>query len=116
MKSPGVVTAVGSKVTKHKIGDKVGVGCFVDSCRTCPECKRGIEQYCTVQTIWTYNARDKEGTPTYGGYSDRIVVDENYALRMPKNLAARCVRSPALRGHHAVFTAEAVASRPRARK
>ena len=82
----GVVTAVGSKVTKHKIGDKVGVGCFVDSCRTCAECQRGIEQYCSVQTIWTYNGRDKEGAPTYGGYSDRIVVDENYVLRMPNNL------------------------------
>jgi uncharacterized zinc-type alcohol dehydrogenase-like protein len=82
----GVVTAVGSKVTKHKIGDKVGVGCFVDSCRTCAECKRGLEQYCSVQTIWTYNARDKEGAPTYGGYSDRIVVDDNYVLRMPNNL------------------------------
>ena len=82
----GVVTGVGSKVTKHKIGDKVGVGCFVDSCRTCVECQRGLEQYCSVQTIWTYNGRDKEGNPTYGGYSDRIVVDENYVLRMPNNL------------------------------
>ena len=82
----GVVSAVGKNVTKYKVGDKVGVGCFVDSCRTCPECKNGLEQYCTVGTIWTYNARDKEGKPTYGGYSDRIVVDENYALRMPDNL------------------------------
>lgn len=82
----GVVSAVGSKVTKHKVGDKVGVGCFVDSCRTCPECQQGLEQYCSVQTVWTYNARDKEGAPTYGGYSDRIVVDENYVLRMPKKL------------------------------
>ncbi len=82
----GVVSAVGRKVTKYKVGDKVGVGCFVDSCRTCPECKRGLEQYCTVKTIWTYNARDTENNPTYGGYSDRIVVDENYALRMPDNL------------------------------
>ena len=82
----GVVTAVGNKVTKHKVGDKVGVGCFVDSCRTCTECQRGLEQYCSVQTVWTYNARDKEGAPTYGGYSDRIVVDENYVLRMPNNL------------------------------
>lgn len=82
----GVVSAVGKKVTKYKVGDKVGVGCFVDSCRTCPECKSGLEQYCTVGTIWTYNARDKEGKPTYGGYSDKIVVDENYALRMPDNL------------------------------
>jgi uncharacterized zinc-type alcohol dehydrogenase-like protein len=82
----GVVSAVGKKVTKYKVGDKVGVGCFVDSCRTCPECKKGLEQYCTVGTIWTYNARDKEGQPTYGGYSDKIVVDENYVLRMPDNL------------------------------
>jgi uncharacterized zinc-type alcohol dehydrogenase-like protein len=82
----GVVSAVGTKVTKHKIGDKVGVGCFVDSCRTCSECRSGLEQYCSVKTVWTYNARDNDGAPTYGGYSDRIVVDENYALRMPKNL------------------------------
>ena len=82
----GVVSAVGKKVTNHRIGDKVGVGCYVDSCRTCPECRQGLEQYCTVGTIWTYNGRDQEGVPTYGGYSDRIVVDENYVLRMPENL------------------------------
>jgi len=82
----GIVEAVGSKATKYKIGDKVGAGCFVDSCRACPECRQGLEQYCTVQTVWTYNGRDKEGQPTYGGYSDKIVVDENYALRMPDNL------------------------------
>jgi uncharacterized zinc-type alcohol dehydrogenase-like protein len=82
----GVIAAVGKKVTKYKVGDKVGVGCFVDSCRTCPECKQGLEQYCTVGTIWTYNARDKAGAPTYGGYSDKVVVDENYVLRMPDNL------------------------------
>jgi uncharacterized zinc-type alcohol dehydrogenase-like protein len=82
----GVVAAVGGKVTKYKVGDKVGVGVFVDSCRTCPECKRGLEQYCTVLTVWTYNARDAQGTPTYGGYSDKIVVDENYVLRIPDNL------------------------------
>ena len=82
----GVVSAIGSKVTKYKVGDKVGVGCFVDSCRTCPECRQGLEQYCSVATIWTYNGRDKKGAPTYGGYSDRIVVDENYVLRMPANL------------------------------
>lgn len=82
----GVVAAVGSKVTKHKVGDKVGVGCFVDSCRTCTSCQRGLEQYCTNGATWTYNAKDKDGATTYGGYSDKIVVDENYALRMPKNL------------------------------
>jgi uncharacterized zinc-type alcohol dehydrogenase-like protein len=82
----GVVTAVGNKVRKFKVGDRVGVGCFVHSCRTCVECKRDLEQYCAVHTVWTYNARDKEGKPTYGGYSGKIVVDENYVLRMPDNL------------------------------
>ena len=82
----GMVAAVGNKVTKHKIGDKVGVGCFVDSCRTCAACQQGLEQYCTVNTVWTYNWRDLGGEPTYGGYSERIVVDENYVLRMPDNL------------------------------
>ena len=86
----GLVEAVGAKVTKFKVGDRAGVGCFVDSCRTCPECRSGLEQYCAVKTSWTYNGReqDKEDTPTYGGYSERIVVDENYVLRMPANLAA----------------------------
>ena len=82
----GIVTAVGGKVTKYKVGDKVGVGCYVDSCRTCAECQRGLEQYCAVRTVWTYNGRDFAEAPTYGGYSDRIVVDENYVLRMPENL------------------------------
>ena len=82
----GVVTAVGGRVTKHKVGDKVGVGCFVDTCRTCDPCKSGLEQYCVQVPVWTYNARDKEGAPTYGGYSDKIVVNENYVLRIPDNL------------------------------
>jgi len=73
-------------VTKYKVGDKVGVGCFVDSCRTCAECKQGLAQYCSVHTVWTYNGRDHEGAPTYGGYSDKIVVDENYVLRIPESL------------------------------
>lgn len=82
----GVVTSVGSKVTKFKVGDHVGVGCFVDSCRTCTECKKGEEQYCSVGTVFTYASKDTEGRPTYGGYSDKIVVDENYVLRIPDNL------------------------------
>lgn len=82
----GVVTAVGGKVTKFKPGQHVGVGCFVDSCRTCAECRKGTEQYCTAQLVVTYNGRDKEGQPTYGGYSDKIVVDEDYVLRIPDNL------------------------------
>ncbi len=82
----GVVKSVGDKVTRFKMGDEVGVGCFVDSCRQCAECKRGLEQYCGVQPVRTYNGRDKDGAPTYGGYSRKIVVDENYVLRMPENL------------------------------
>jgi len=82
----GIVTAVGSKVTKFKVGDKVGIGCFVDSCRTCEQCKDGLEQYCAVGAVWTYNAKDKDGEPTFGGYSDKIVADENYVLRLPENL------------------------------
>ena len=73
-------------VTKFKVGDKVGVGCFVDSCRTCAQCQQGLEQYCASVPVWTYNSREKDGTPTMGGYSDKIVVDENYVLRMPGNL------------------------------
>jgi uncharacterized zinc-type alcohol dehydrogenase-like protein len=82
----GIVTGVGSRVSKYRAGDKVGIGCFVDSCRTCPECKKGLEQYCTTHTVWTYNGREKDETPTYGGYSDHIVADENYVLRIPQNL------------------------------
>ncbi|HTS69761.1 MAG TPA: NAD(P)-dependent alcohol dehydrogenase [Terriglobia bacterium] len=82
----GVVTAVGSKVTKYKAGDKVGVGCFVDSCRACAPCIQGFEQFCIHSPVFTYNSREKDGTPTMGGYSDNIVVDENYVLRMPGNL------------------------------
>src|SRR5579862_145225 len=82
----GVVTAVGNKVTKFKVGEKVGVGCFVDSCRKCPQCREGLEQYCTVGMVLTYNGKDHEGIPTFGGYSEKIVVDENYVLRIPDNL------------------------------
>ncbi len=82
----GVVTAVGSKVTKFKVGDKAGIGCMVDSCRKCEQCKEGLEQYCAVGAVWTYNAKDKDGVPTMGGYSDKIVADESFVLRMPDNL------------------------------
>ncbi len=82
----GVVTAVGSEVTKHKVGDRVGVGCFVDSCRECSSCKAGIDQYCKPGATFTYNSVGKDGRPTYGGYSEAIVVDENYVLRIPDAL------------------------------
>ncbi|GHG95214.1 NAD(P)-dependent alcohol dehydrogenase [Streptomyces lanatus] len=83
----GVVSEVGPGVTKYKAGDRVGVGCLVDSCRECENCKAGLQQYCTGGGVGTYNALDKNGEPTYGGYSQKIVVDENYVLRIPDGLS-----------------------------
>jgi alcohol dehydrogenase (NADP+) len=82
----GVVTAVGSEVTTHKVGDHVGVGCFVDSCRECSSCLAGLEQYCKRGMTTTYNSVGRDGQPTYGGYSGAIVVDENYVLQIPGTL------------------------------
>ena len=82
----GEVTSVGSMVRKFKAGDRVGVGVHVDCCHHCPECQRGLEQYCTGGPVPTYNGRDHDGTPTMGGYSDRIVVHEDFVLRIPVNL------------------------------
>jgi uncharacterized zinc-type alcohol dehydrogenase-like protein len=83
----GKVTSVGSQVTKFKVGDLAAVGCMVDSCRECESCKDGLEQYCEPGGTYTYNSPDKVlNTQTYGGYSESIVVDENYVLRVPGNL------------------------------
>ncbi|HEY7569868.1 MAG TPA: NAD(P)-dependent alcohol dehydrogenase [Nitrososphaeraceae archaeon] len=83
----GIVNKIGSKVGRYKIGDKVGVGCFVDSCRKCEACLKGLEQYCFEGPNLTYNALEKDGkTPTQGGYSEKIVVDENYVLSIPNNI------------------------------
>ncbi|OBK84665.1 alcohol dehydrogenase [Mycolicibacter heraklionensis] len=83
----GVVTAVGSEVTKFKVGDRVGVGCFVDSCRECSNCQAGLEQYCTGGgMIGTYAGVGRDGQPTQGGYSGAIVVDENYVLSIPDEI------------------------------
>ncbi|MCJ8211041.1 NAD(P)-dependent alcohol dehydrogenase [Mucilaginibacter sp. RS28] len=84
----GKIISVGDHVTKFKVGDVVGVGCIVDSCRECEYCKEGLEQYCEPGMTGTYNAPDKHlpGNPTFGGYSESIVVDENYVLRIPENL------------------------------
>src|SRR5947207_7142307 len=82
----GRVTKVGSAVTKYKPGDLVAVGCMVDSDRTCPHCKAGLEQFCPNMVL-TFNSPDKSlGGVTYGGYSDSIVVDEHFVLRVPTNL------------------------------
>ena len=83
----GVVSAVGDQVSKYKVGDKVGVGCFVDSCRHCDYCAQGLEQYCDEGATNTYNGLERDGrTPTMGGYSERVVVNQDYVLRMPDNL------------------------------
>jgi uncharacterized zinc-type alcohol dehydrogenase-like protein len=86
MRSPAWYAPWGDRVTKFNVGDRVGVGTFVDSCRNCPQCLQGLEQYCTVGTVYTYNSRDHDGQPTLGGYSERIVVNEDYAFRIPDNL------------------------------
>ncbi|MFH9089011.1 NAD(P)-dependent alcohol dehydrogenase [Streptomyces sp. NPDC017673] len=83
----GVVAEVGPGVTKFQVGDRVGVGCMVDSCRECENCLRGEEQYCLKGMVGTYNAVGKDGRPTYGGYSEKIVVDENYVVRIPDGLS-----------------------------
>jgi uncharacterized zinc-type alcohol dehydrogenase-like protein len=83
----GKVVATGSHVSKWKKGDIVGVGCFVDSDRTCSACRAGEEQYCEGGMTLTYNGYERDGkTPTYGGYSTRITVDENYVLRIPEGI------------------------------
>lgn len=83
----GIVTAVGSSVSKYKVGDRVGVGCMVDSCRKCQPCKDGFEQYCEEGMSGTYNGFERDGkTPTYGGYSKQIVVHEDFVLRIPEGL------------------------------
>ena len=83
----GKVTAVGSDVTQYKVGDMVGVGCMVDSCRECSACKEDLEQYCQEGFTQTYGSPDRiDGTTTMGGYSDSIVVREDFVVRIPENL------------------------------
>ncbi|GGB96538.1 NAD(P)-dependent alcohol dehydrogenase [Dyadobacter sediminis] len=83
----GKIVSVGDHVSKFKVGDVVGVGCMVDSCRECQYCQEGLEQYCEPGMTGTYNSPDKYlDTPTFGGYSENVVVDENFVLRIPENL------------------------------
>jgi alcohol dehydrogenase (NADP+) len=83
----GKITNVGNAVTQFKVGDLAGVGCLVDSCRTCDSCKKDLEQYCLTGFTGTYNGKDKHlGGQTFGGYSERVIVDEHFVLRVPPNL------------------------------
>jgi len=88
----GRVVRVGAKVTKHKQGDLAGIGCFVDSCRACSSCAAGEEQYCRGHVSFTYNGTERDGvTPTHGGYSSQIVVDESYILKISPKLDLKAV-------------------------
>lgn len=92
----GTVIAVGSEVTKFTVGDRAGVGCIVDSCRSCRNCSAGEEQYCATGFVWTYGSRftyshcaeynEQGGNVSHGGYSQRIVVDESYTLHVPERI------------------------------
>ncbi|QDK42329.1 NAD(P)-dependent alcohol dehydrogenase [Bacteriovorax stolpii] len=83
----GIVSQVGTGVTKYKIGDRVGVGCMVDSCRECSHCKSDLENYCVKGNTMTYGSIEKDGSGiTQGGYSDKIVVNEDFVLKIPDNL------------------------------
>jgi len=82
----GHVAAVGAEVTRFAVGDTVGVGCMVDSCRTCSSCAVGDEQYCERGAVFTYNSRHPDGTPTWGGYADVVVVDQDFVLKVPAAL------------------------------
>ncbi len=83
----GHIIRVGAKVTKFKVGDIAGVGCMVDSCRSCPSCEKHLEQFCDKGAIFTYNSPEKNmRTPTYGGYSSQIVTDENFVLKISPKL------------------------------
>ncbi len=82
----GVVAEVGSEVTKFAVGDRVGVGCMVDSCRECENCRAGNEQFCSKGNLGTYNSIDADGNVTHGGYATAIVVTEDFVLRIPEGL------------------------------
>jgi alcohol dehydrogenase (NADP+) len=82
----GIVTEVGSAVTKHAVGDRVGVGCMVNSCRECANCLKGEEQYCLNSMVGTYGAVDRDGTITQGGYSSHVVVTEDFVVRIPEGI------------------------------
>ncbi len=83
----GTVSAIGTDVTKFKVGDRIGVGVFIDSCRTCASCVAGLQQYCESGMTGTYNTRERDGkTVAYGGYSNNFVINQDYAVHIPDNL------------------------------
>lgn len=88
----GRVKSIGNEVTKFKVGDLVGIGCMVDSCRTCSACDQGLEQYCEQGNTGTYGSLDRhDQTPTYGGYSQTIICNQDFVLKVPENLDTKAV-------------------------
>ena len=87
----GVVAETGAEVTRHAVGDRVGVGCMVNSCRECENCRAGMENYCLKGNIQTYNGVDRDGSVTQGGYSTHVVVDEDFVLRVPESISYEAV-------------------------
>jgi len=84
----GVVTAIGDSVTKFAVGDLIGVGVFIDSCRVCTSCLQGLQQYCEEGMTGTYNTLERDGTSVaYGGYADSFIIDQDYAVHIPSNLS-----------------------------
>ena len=107
----GIVSQIGSKTSRYKVGDRVGAGCFVDSCRKCFPCRKDLQQYCIEGCTLTYNGVERDGkTATQGGYSNKIVVDENYVLRIPDNLPIDRA-APLMCGNHTLFSSDALESR-----
>ncbi|KAL2905900.1 putative mannitol dehydrogenase, partial [Bienertia sinuspersici] len=82
----GVVTEVGSKVQSFKAGDKIGVGCIVESCRSCDSCAENLENYCS-KIIFNYLSTYPDGTPAYGGYSDIMIIDQHHGIQIPDNMS-----------------------------
>lgn len=88
----GRITKIGAEVTKFKVGDLAGIGCLVDSCKECESCKKDLEQYCLNGSTGTYNGKDKYlNQQTFGGYSEKIVVTEDFVLKIPENLDLKAV-------------------------
>lgn len=84
----GTISQVGRAVKKFQVGDRAGVGCFIDSCRTCKACRQGEEQYSETGMLMTHGGRDKSGRMTHGGYSTQMIVDEHYVLKIPPALSS----------------------------
>ena len=106
----GIVTAVGPTSSRFSAGDRVGVGCMVDSCGECEYCLAGEEQFCVKGNVQTYNGREYDGTPTYGGYSRQVVVKDRFVVHIPEEHRAAGRGAAAVCGHHDLRAAASTGS------